>query len=243
MSDIFDFAKKLSGEEKVEQVTSTLEQIPAFFLTFMAILVFFFYYRYISEPREKINPDDDTPDIGRMTAQEYNKKADAQMEAIRSERSITPDDPSDIGLMTAQEYNKKADAQMEAIRSGRSNYEEPSAKSVTETKGIPDGWTGRLSGFMGAIGLVIGFVKQGSTFSEKLLSAVSFGLMFTAITAAITYISVMIFNTALKASNAKQNTFLQGVVFAWVVMGSLVALDFAMFGGTFFIALIMGEGF
>ena len=193
------------------QASSTfMTQIPALFLIIMAILVLFFFYRYIFLPEKVI---------------------------------ATNVDPPEEGKMTAQEYNKKTDAQMEAIRSGRFDYKEPSAKSITETKGIPDGWTGRLSGFMGAIGLVIGFVKQGGAFFERLLPAVSFGLIFTTVTATITYISVMIFNAALKASNAKQNTFLQGVVFAWVVMGVLVALDFALFQGTFFIALILGYGF
>ena len=214
MSDIFDFAKKLSGEKEVEQATSFVGQIVfgiiVIFFIITAVWTLFFLYKYLFE----------------------------------SEKVITTNvDPPEEGKMTAQEYNKKTDAQMEAIRSGRFDYKEPFAKSITETKGIPDGWTGRLSGFMGAIGLVIGFVKHGDTFFERLLPAVSFGLIFTAVTATITYISVMIFNAALKASNAKQNTFLQGVVFAWVVIGSLAALDFAMFQGTFFIALIMREGF
>ena len=85
---------------------------PVSFITvifFILLIVFIFYliiyiYGYFFEPNKKISSflwgtygreqkeersatPDDPSDIGRMTAQEYNKKADAEMEAIRSGRS------------------------------------------------------------------------------------------------------------------------------------------------------------
>ena len=134
MGDIFDFAKKLSGEKEVEQATSFVGQIVVgiivIFFIITAVWTLFFLYKYLFESWKNTT------------------------------KTV---DPSEEEGLTAQEYNKKADAQMEAIRSGRSDYKETSAKSITKTKGIltnkhPYGRTGKLYFVMIAIVLVIGLV-------------------------------------------------------------------------------------
>ena len=130
MSDIFDLAKRLSGEEEVEQATSFAGQIISIFFIIMAALVLFFFFRYVFGSKKNIIKTVDPSEEEGLTAQEYNKKADAQMEAIRSGRS-------DYKETSAKSITK--------------------TKGILASK-HPYGRTGKLYFVMVAIVLVIGLV-------------------------------------------------------------------------------------
>ena len=81
MSDIFDLAKRLSGEKEVEQATSFVGQIVVgiivIFFIITAVWTLFFLYKYLFESEKVITTNVDPPEEGKMTAEEYNKKTDA----------------------------------------------------------------------------------------------------------------------------------------------------------------------